>query len=121
MQWYVVCINAPHLRTFSLAHTRSLQMMGGLMSPAVKSRSLTHDEMDLQNAYNYWNKMAFPPKPDGVFRAVPMNRLREPDEVSVQYGMFTATVTIAGEQFQAFFDSREAAQSALTVSTQSIL
>ena len=96
-------------------------MMGGLMAPAVKSRTLSSDEVELQNAYNYWNKIAFPPKPDGVFRAVPMNRLKEADAVTVQYGMFTATVTIAGEQYQAFVDSREAAQSALTVSTQSIL
>ena len=96
-------------------------VMGGLMSPAVKSRNLSHDEADLQSAYNYWDKLSFPPKADGVFRAVPMNRLREPDAVSVQYGMFCSTVTIAGEQYQAFFDSREAAETALTVSTQSIL
>ncbi len=96
-------------------------MMGGLMSPAVKSRSLSNEEVDLQCAFNYWNKLSFPPRPDGVFRAVPMSRLREPDAVTVQYGMFCSTVTIAGEQYQAFFDTREAAQSALTVSTQSIL
>lgn len=96
-------------------------MMGGLMSPAVKSRSLSNEEADLQCAFNYWNKLSFPPRPDGVFRAVPMSRLREPDAVTVQYGMFCSTVTIAGEQYQAFFDTREAALSALTVSTQSIL
>jgi bifunctional DNA-binding transcriptional regulator/antitoxin component of YhaV-PrlF toxin-antitoxin module len=96
-------------------------MMGGLMSPAVKSRTLSNDEAELQCAFNYWNKLSFPPRPDGVFRAVPMSRLREPDAVTVQYGMFCSTVTIAGEQYQAFFDTREAAQSALTVSIQSIL
>ena len=98
-------------------------MMTGFVAPVVKSRSLglSNEEVDLQCAFNYWNKLAFPPRPDGVFRAVPMTRLREPDAVTVQYGMFCSTVTIAGEQYQAFFDSWEAARSALTVSLQSIL
>jgi bifunctional DNA-binding transcriptional regulator/antitoxin component of YhaV-PrlF toxin-antitoxin module len=98
-----------------------LPVMGGVMSPAVRSRTISNDEADLQAAYNYWEKLSFPPKSDGVFRAVPMERLREPDAVSIQYGMYCSTVTIAGEQYQAFFDSREAAEAALTVSMQSIL
>lgn len=86
-----------------------------------KQRQLSNDQQDLSAAYTYWNGLAFPPRPDGVFRAVPMTRLREPDRVSVQYGMWCATVTLAGEQYQAFFDSKTAATAALTAAEQSIL
>ncbi len=86
-----------------------------------RKRQLNNDEQDLSGAYTYWNGLAFPPRADGVFRAVPMTRLREPDKVSVQYGMWCATVTLAGEQYQAFFDSKDAAAAALTAAEQSIL
>lgn len=86
-----------------------------------KMRPLSNDEQELSGAYTYWNGLSFPPRSDGVFRAVPMTRLREPDQVSVQYGMWCATVTLAGEQYQAFFDSRDAAAAALTAAEQSIL
>lgn len=86
-----------------------------------KKRQLNNEEQDLSGAYTYWNGLAFPPRADGVFRAVPMTRLREPDRVSVQYGMWCATVTLAGEQYQAFFDSKDAASAALAAAEQSIL
>lgn len=86
-----------------------------------KVRTLTHEETELDGSYVYWNGQSFPPRADGVFRAVSINRMRQPDQVSVQFGMWCATVTLAGEQFQAFFDSKDASQAALAAAEQSIL
>jgi bifunctional DNA-binding transcriptional regulator/antitoxin component of YhaV-PrlF toxin-antitoxin module len=86
-----------------------------------RTRQLSNDEVEISGSYTYWNGLSFPPRSDGVFRAVPITRVREPDQVSVQYGMWCVTVTLAGEQYQAFFDSREAASAALHCAEQSIL
>ncbi|KAI8113044.1 hypothetical protein M9435_003050 [Picochlorum sp. BPE23] len=86
-----------------------------------KVRTLTHAETELDGSYVYWNGQSFPPRADGVFRAVSITRVRQPDQVSVQFGMWCATVTLAGEQYQAFFDSKDASVAALSTAEQSIL
>lgn len=84
-------------------------------------KTLTKEEQEIANSYTYWNAISYPPRNDGVFRAVPATCLRQPDQVSIQFGMWCVTVTLAGEQFQGFFDSKEAAHAAYTAALQTIL
>lgn len=84
-------------------------------------KTLTREEQEIAGSYAYWNASSYPPRNDGVFRAVPATSLRQQDQVSIQFGMWCVTVTLAGEQYQGFFDSKEAAHAAYTAAVQSIL
>lgn len=84
-------------------------------------KTLTKEEQEIANSYTYWNASSYPPRNDGVFRAVPATSMRQQDQVSIQFGMWCVTVTLAGEQYQGFFDSKEAAHAAYTTAQQTIL
>ncbi|CAD7702056.1 unnamed protein product [Ostreobium quekettii] len=49
----------------------------------------------------------FHPPTDGVFRAIP-NVVPQPNgKIFSQHGVWTATIEIVGEMYQAYFDSQE--------------
>jgi hypothetical protein len=73
---------------------------------------------DPYNAYTYWNGLSLPARMDGVFRAVPPAAAHEAPRVLTQYGFWTAIVSLGGESYQAFFDSRDAADAAFAAAHQ---
>ena len=58
----------------------------------------------------------FAPLKDGVFRAVPEGLSQDPSKVMVQNGHWTVILNCAGELYQAFFESQEAALEAFNAS-----
>ena len=58
----------------------------------------------------------FAPLKDGVFRAVPEGLSQEASKVMVQNGHWTVILNCAGELYQAFFESQEAALEAFNAS-----
>jgi hypothetical protein len=72
----------------------------------------------VQSAYTFWNGLSLPARLDGVFRSVPSAAIKETPQVLSQYGFWTAIVSLGGELFQAFFDSRDAAEAAFAAAEQ---
>ena len=77
-------------------------------------------DSDVQQLYTYWNGLSLPARMDGVFRAVPpeASGWGGSNAVLSQYGFWTAIVSLHGEQYQAFFDGKEAAFAALEAALQ---
>ena len=89
-----------------------------ILDTRVPTRVLNSVEHALSNSYSYWNGVSYPARSDGVFRAVPMNFEKVSQDVAPMFGLWCATVDLNGEQYQAFFDSEDAARAALLSSMQ---
>lgn len=78
-------------------------------------------QQDVNSMYSYWNALSLPARRDGVFRAVPHNATGiEANKVVAQHGHWSAVVSMAGELYQAFFDSRDAAAAAFEAALQTV-
>jgi len=68
-----------------------------------------------QGAFTYWTGTSLPAQVDGIFRAMQEEKgeglatSSNVNKVTTQLGFYTAIVTLGGEKFQAFYDSKEAA------------
>lgn len=73
---------------------------------------------EVASSYDYWAGVSVPPRRDGVFRALPNSTVHDGNKVVAQYGSWSAVVSLAGELYQAFFDSYDAALAALEAAVQ---
>jgi hypothetical protein len=69
--------------------------------------------------YTYWNGLSLPARVDGVFRAVPPGAgVAGGNRVEAAFSAWGAVVTLGGEAYQAFFESRDAAEAAFEAALQ---